>query len=143
MTAVYRGCGWYTSKGQGSWSAEALQQSYAAVTLDRMDLTAEALEALAFELYAAGPWGRFEGWRDDGARCVTDAHTMETYRAIVEFVCKEHDALAAAEPQVIPASGVTLRKFALAPRTTRIQFTAEQEEILREIDERSARRGEP
>jgi hypothetical protein len=46
----------------------------------------ECIEEIAFELYAAGPWGDFYAFVDDGARCVTDAHSMDTYREIVRRV---------------------------------------------------------
>lgn len=46
----------------------------------------ETIERIAHELYAAGPWGAFYGFADGGLRAITDAHTMDVYRAMVRLV---------------------------------------------------------
>ena len=54
----------------------------------------EQVEAAAFELYAAGPWGTFEGVSGATLRTVTCSHSMDVYREMVREVLS---ALAAEE----------------------------------------------
>lgn len=51
-----------------------------------MTQAGDRVEAAAHELYAAGPWGEFEGFREGGVRMVTDAHSMNIYRKMVGLV---------------------------------------------------------
>jgi hypothetical protein len=44
------------------------------------------IEAAAFELYAAGPWGTHAHLMGMGERCLTDSHSMEVYRRMVGLV---------------------------------------------------------
>ena len=46
----------------------------------------ERVEEAAHALYAAGPWGSFVGFLDGGISCATNAHSMDTYRAMARVV---------------------------------------------------------
>jgi hypothetical protein len=44
------------------------------------------VEQAAFDLYAAGPWGKFHAFADGGVRAICDAHTMDVYRGMARSV---------------------------------------------------------
>jgi len=47
------------------------------------------VEEIAHHLYAGGPYGEFICFLDNGARAITDAHTMDVYRGLVEDVVEQ------------------------------------------------------
>lgn len=59
----------------------------------------ERIEAAAFELYAAGPWGEFFSFANGGARAICDAHSMPVYREMVRLAL---DVALCAELQEAP-----------------------------------------